>query len=398
MTTHIPSRTSYFRERIREHERFNAFISMTTEEGDGPCVAVKDVIDVAGVPTTGGGVVLPELPAAKDAAVVASIREHGCAVIGKTNLHEWAFGPTNVNPHYGAVLNPHDPARISGGSSGGSAAAVALGLCDWAIGTDTGGSIRIPASLCGVVGFKPTRGRIATGGVVPLSRTLDVVGPMAPDVRGAARGFETMTGTAFELDVAPIESFRLAYPAGWADDLDRPTAAVWREISVSLIEIPFPERATVAAPGRVVLYREAFDYHRPWFEEQPHRYGDDVRGYLNEGSKIADDEYEAALAGLANQTDAVETALERWDAVVLPATARVAPPLRDLEDVREPLTRFTRPFNASGHPAIAIPAPSNGLPVGLQVVGHVGEDERVLAIAAAVEARLASQGAVGGRR
>src|SRR6266550_4339086 len=148
------------RQRILERAELNAFISVSSEEGRGTVVAVKDLVDVAGMVTTAGGVILPNEPAERDAPVVARIRRQGCVVVGKTNLHEFAFGVTSNNPHYGAVRNPHDPTRVAGGSSGGSAAAVAAGMCDWAIGSDTGGSIRIPASFCGVVGFKPTIGSV----------------------------------------------------------------------------------------------------------------------------------------------------------------------------------------------------------------------------------------------
>src|SRR5689334_20323664 len=137
--------------------------------------------------TTAGGVILPDVPATEDAPVIARLRSAGCVLIGKTNLHEFAYGVTSANPHYGTVRNPHDPSRVAGGSSGGSAAAVAAGMCDWAIGSDTGGSIRIPASLCGVAGFKPKFGSIDIAGVIPLSRSLDTLGPLAPDVRTMAR-------------------------------------------------------------------------------------------------------------------------------------------------------------------------------------------------------------------
>src|ERR1051326_6670311 len=159
------------RRRIAELGDLNAFISVSDESGDGSVVAVKDLIDVKGTVTTAGGIILPETPAAEDAPVVRRLREQGCVMVGKTNLHEFAYGVTSVNPHYGPVRNPHDRERVAGGSSGGSAVAVATGMCNWAIGTDTGGSIRIPASLCGIVGFKPAVGTIDIGGTVPLSKS-----------------------------------------------------------------------------------------------------------------------------------------------------------------------------------------------------------------------------------
>src|SRR5438094_7295078 len=160
------------RARIRERSDLNAFISVSDERGDGTVVAVKDLVDVKGMVTTAGGVLLPDQPAGADAPVIARIRRAGCVVVGKANMHEFAYGITSVNPHYGPVRNPRDPSRVAGGSSGGSAVAVAAGMCDWAVGSDTGGSIRIPASFCGVAGFKPDFASIALGRVLPLAYSL----------------------------------------------------------------------------------------------------------------------------------------------------------------------------------------------------------------------------------
>src|SRR5581483_10904453 len=172
----------------------------------------------------------------EDAPVVRRVREHGAVVVGKTNLHEFAYGVTSVNPHYGAVLNPHDTERVAGGSSGGSAVAVAAGMCDWAVGSDTGGSIRIPASLCGVVGYKPTRSLISTLDVVPLSRSLDTVGPLAPDVAGAARAAEMMGAPGALVPESATRAPSLGVPAGWVrpDELDEATGEVWKAVSTGV--------------------------------------------------------------------------------------------------------------------------------------------------------------------
>src|SRR6267142_766665 len=262
------------RRRIEEQADLHAFISISDEAGAGTVVAVKDLVDVAGMVTTAGGVILPNEPAERDAPVVERIRREGCVVVGKTNLHEFAFGVTSTNPHYGAVRNPHDPLRVTGGSSGGSAAAVAAGMCDWAIGSDTGGSIRIPASLCGVAGFKPAFGSIDIGGVIPLSPSLDTLGPLAVDIATTARGYSIMSGEAISLD--GLTRPRLAAPARWVTGLDGPTAAAWRSVSTGVAEIEFGSRVTYFEVGLTILLFEAAAYHRRWATESPEKYGEDV--------------------------------------------------------------------------------------------------------------------------
>jgi aspartyl-tRNA(Asn)/glutamyl-tRNA(Gln) amidotransferase subunit A len=376
------------RRRIAERAELRAFISVSDEEGPGPAVAVKDLIDVAGMVTTGGGIILPQEPASHDAKCVASIRRGGALVVGKTNLHEWALGPTSSNPHYGAVRNPHDLERIPGGSSGGSAAAVAAGLCDWAIGTDTGGSIRMPASLCGVVGVKPTLGIVSTDGVIPLAPSLDTVGPLASNVTTAGRALELMggrSGLAPADPPAPHECFRVAVPQGWVDGLDSATAEVWRSVSAGLPSIAFPDRAEMTATFNAISGYEAGRFHREWVERWPERYGEDVLGRLRTGLLVTPEQYERALSQRMRWRAVVADAMEGWDAVLVPATACVAPRL-DGPDRREPLTRFLRPFSVTGQPAVVVPAPSAGLPVGAQFVGHFGRDAQLFRVARAFEA------------
>ena len=359
---------------------------MTEEEGEGTVVAVKDLVDVRGTVTTAGGILLPNEPAKEDAPVIKRMREHGCVMVGKANLHEWAFGVTSGNPHFGAVRNPHDRSRVPGGSSGGSAAAVAAGLCDWAVGSDTGGSIRIPASLCGVVGYKPTLGTVSTEKVVPLSPSLDTMGPLAPDVETAARALESMSGLE---DLVPrarpgLEEFKLAVPGGWVEGLDQPTAAAWARVSAGLPEIPFPDRRETAEAGRVILFVEAAAFHRAWISQFPDKYGEDVRAHLIDGLEVRGVDYVDALREQRRLQADLEAALGDHDAVLLPATAMIAP-LIGQPDVREPLTRFTRPLNTTGHPVITLPAPVSGLPVGIQVVGHLNQEARLVAVALALE-------------
>src|SRR5579872_4447982 len=262
------------RRRIRERADLNAFISISSEQGEGTVVAVKDLVDVRGMVTTAGGTILPDTPAAEDAPVITRIRKAGCLVVGKANLHEFAYGVTSFNPHYGTVRNPHDSGRVAGGSSGGSAVAVAAGMCDWAVGTDTGGSIRIPASLCGVAGFKPALGSVETTGVIPLSRSLDTVGPLAADVSAAARAFTAMSGE--EISLEGIGEPRLAVPAGWVVELDEETERAWRSVSRDLDEVDFVDRDRLFRAGLTILLVEAAAYHRRWADECPEKYGADV--------------------------------------------------------------------------------------------------------------------------
>ena len=382
------------RERIDASKHLNAFISLTSEEGVGPVVAVKDLVDVRGMVTTGGGVILPTTAAKADAPLVTRIRAAGGLVIGKTNLHEWAFGVTGDNPHYGPALNPRDTTRLAGGSSGGSAIAVAAGMCDWAVGTDTGGSIRIPASLCGVVGFKPTVGTVDATGVIPASRTLDSIGSLASDVVGAARGVEMMTGRN---DLVPTEihargTLRLAVPAGWIVGLDAPTARAWNEFAANLPLIPFPNRDDMGRANMKISLAEGGAYHRAWVTKSPELYGPDVLERFRLGIEIPAWEYIEALEERSRVMISVAEAMHGWDAVLLPATAIVAPERADvkMDTVREALTRFTRPFATTGQPVVTLPLPVEGLPVGIQVVGHFGADAELLRVARTIELGLAA--------
>ena len=356
------------RNRIRERADLNAFISVSSEEGSGTVVAVKDLVDVAGMVTTAGGVILPQTPSAEDAPVVQRLRREGCVVVGKANLHEFAYGVTSANPHYGDVLNPHDPSRVAGGSSGGSAVAVATGMCDWAVGSDTGGSIRIPASFCGVVGFKPALGSIDMGGVFPLSRSLDTLGPLAPDVATAARAYTMMSGEALELD--STRTPRLGVPAGWVADLDEQTARAWRLVSAGLPEVEFVERLPLYNAGLTILLVEGAALHRRWLAEFPEKYGADVLENLRRGLGVLAVDFDEAIVAWPKLREQAVSAMEGIDALVLPACAVIAPPIGVGVEVREPVTRYTRPFNASGQPVVSLPAPVRGLPVGIQVVGR----------------------------
>jgi aspartyl-tRNA(Asn)/glutamyl-tRNA(Gln) amidotransferase subunit A len=370
--------------RIHEHEHLNAFIAVADEPGEGGAVAVKDLIDVRGFATTGGGAVLPKVPATTDAPLVRRIRDAGNWIVGKTNLYEWAYGCASTNPYFGDVGNPRDPTRSAGGSSSGSAGAVGAGLCDWAVGTDTAGSVRIPASLCGVVGYKPTYGLVDTEGVIPLSRSLDTVGALAPSVRVVAAAVAVMSGTDLTPEQPVPGPFRLATPEGWIEGLDPETSRVWQQVSSGLPSIALPDRTAMRDVLAAIQPPESAAFHREWLARWPERYSDDLRHKLQVGMGVAAVDYLRAREEQVGMRALVEEALAPWDALLLPATAVVAPPVHAPE-VRDPLLRFTRPFSLTGHPVIVIPAPTHGLPVGIQVVGHHGRDAELIQVATALE-------------
>ncbi|HXI95309.1 MAG TPA: amidase [Candidatus Acidoferrum sp.] len=374
------------RARAEELKDLNLFIAMTDEDGEGEVVAVKDLVDVRGTPTTGGGRLLPAEPKSEDAPLIRNLRSHGCVMIGKTNLHEWAFGSTNANRHYGTVHNPRDPSRVAGGSSGGSAAAVAAGACDWAIGSDTGGSIRIPAALCGIVGFKPTFGTIDTTGVVPLSFSLDTIGSLALDVATATRAVAMMARIDGwdSVEPVPIERLRLAVPAGWVHGLDEHVGKAWEKVSRGLPEIELPSLDAMQKACLDIMLSEAAAFHREWIETRPDEYGPDVLARLRTGFAISGADYVRAIKDRERMREQVATAMHGLDAILLPSTASVAPLIAPEIDT-QPLVRFTRPFNLTGQPVFSLPAPVNGLPVGIQVIGHSGRDIELAAVAAGLE-------------
>ena len=379
------------RARAAELKDLNLFIAMTDEDGDGEVVAVKDLVDVRGTPTTGGGRLLPTAPKSEDAPLIRNLRSHGCVMIGKTNLHEWAFGSTNMNRHYGTVHNPRDRARVAGGSSGGSAAAVAAGACDWAIGSDTGGSVRIPAALCGIVGFKPTFGTIDTRGVVPLSFSLDTIGSLALDVATATRAVAMMAGIDDwdPIEPIPIERLRLGVPAGWVDGLDAQVTKAWDAVSAGLPEVELPNLDAMQRACLDIMLSEAAAFHKAWIDTRPEEYSPDVLARLRTGFDVTGADYVRALQDRERMREEVARAMRGLDALLLPSTASVAPLIAAEVDT-SPLVRFTRPFNLTGQPVFSLPAPGDGLPVGVQVIGHTGRDIELAAVAAGLERAWAS--------
>ncbi len=372
-------------------------------------LSVKDLFDAAGVPTSFGSS-FPTEPAAHDSAVVERLRSAGAVLLGKTSLHELAFGVTSQNPHFGPITNPWAEDRIPGGSSGGSAAAVATGGGFGSIGSDTGGSIRIPAALCGVVGLKPTRGRVSVRGAVPLSWTLDHAGPLARTVRDAAVLFGAIAGhdardpgsrpapyeDALEEIDQGVARLRIGvWSAGVASADPDVRSVVLNAIGViaaqgaRIEELELPRAGELAELQRVVLGTDAYAYHRLRVEDQPERFGADVLERLRRGKANSGHEYAAARRARSEIRTAFDALFASYDAVALPTTV-VTAPLRVGEDAvatAARLTALTSPFNFTGLPAISLPCGlgSDGLPVGLQLVGRRWHEARLLRVARAYE-------------
>jgi aspartyl-tRNA(Asn)/glutamyl-tRNA(Gln) amidotransferase subunit A len=383
----------------------------------GMPVSVKDLVDLAGTPTTSGSNVPPRQPT-HDAPVVANLRRAGAVIVGKTNLHEFAFGTTSDETAFGAVRNPFDTARSAGGSSGGAAVALVERMCYGSVGTDTGGSVRIPAAACGVVGLKPTSGEISVEAVVPLSASLDHVGPLALDVTDTALLYYAMLdGDARHGRVPPAADgpLWLGVPEPYfLDTLDEDVARLFADARTSLASGGHSLTAlTVAHVARTadvylhIVLPEASWYHARLLEAHADGYSPGVRLRLEMGRYVLAEDYLRAMHARTILRKAVDKALEGLDALLLPALAIGAPPVGAstvtirgrTEPVRATMLRLTQLFNITGHPAIAVPCGRghDGLPRALQLVGHRGGTDRLLAVAAAVERQIiGGAGSVGG--
>lgn len=367
----------------------STWILRIDEPGPGPRVAVKDLIDVAGSPTTAGCPVLAEVaaPATADAACLTGLRAAGAVVVGKANLHELACGGTGVNPHYGTPVNPLDPTRIPGGSSSGSAVAVATGEADVALGTDTAGSIRTPSACCGTVGLKTTWGRIPIDGVWPLAPSLDVVGPMARDVAGVVEGMALLEpGFSVEEVAAPVIG-RVRLP-GVDPVVDEAVDRLLAAAEVEVVELPLPGWDAATQAGWAVMFHEVWQVDRSLYERGADRLGADVRERLEQGRDVPAATYEAGLAHRAVWRDELASAFARAPVLAWPTIGFLAPRLED----PVPNTRGTNlAVNLAGHPALALPAPTGGpLPASVQLVGPDGSEALLCATGGHFEAAAAS--------
>lgn len=395
------------------------FAGRGTRRDRGPLhgvpISVKDNIYTKDIRTTAGSKILRDFVPLHDAVVTKQMREAGAVLLGKTNLHEFAYGVTTNNPHYGPTCNPWGPRRIAGGSSGGSAAALAAGLCYGSIGTDTGGSIRIPASLCGVVGLKPTLGRVSVEGTVPLSPKLDCVGPLARSVEDAALMLEPILVRAKvgppvragRRKLARSRKFRLGVPKEIYTDAiatDVLTAfsgalSAFESLKAQIEEISLPLWHQTEDAGNQIAWAEATHYHQEagWFPVRSEEYSEDVRGRIERGSRVTAVTYLKALREREEFIQQLHLLLHdlQLNALILPTTPISAPLIGEETtaidgndySTRSLLLRFNRPANLAGVPAISVACgvTSSGLPVGLHLMGAVTDEFLLLQLAAMFE-------------
>lgn len=400
----------------RENPKLNAFLTVTSDQAltrsdeldamlargedlgplHGVPIAHKDCILTKGVRTTDGSKIFAEYIPQEDAEVVTRLHAAGTVMIGKTNLHEFTYGISNINPHYGAVRNPHDGTRVSGGSSGGSAAAVAGGF-PAATGTDTGGSIRIPASFCGCVGLKPTYGRVSRQGVMPLGPTQDHVGPLARNVTDTALLFAAMAGVELGAQ-SGVEDLRVGVPENYFWDALAPevrfaargAVQVIGALGAKLRELRMPDVAPLMEIARMTLLYEAVA-SLGGYSSQRENYGEDVWALLEAGRAIPSGQYDKAQADRIRLAAQFAAVWNDVDLLMMPTTPIVAFPIDTQEDMRPETTRLTRPFNLLGWPAMSLPCgfSPDGLPIGIQLVAAPNREDVLFRAGKAIENALA---------
>jgi aspartyl-tRNA(Asn)/glutamyl-tRNA(Gln) amidotransferase subunit A len=409
----------------------NAFITVTSESAliqageaqaeiqrghwrgplHGVPIALKDLIDTAGIRTTAASALFKDRIPAEDAEVVRRLKNAGAILLGKQNLHEFAYGGSSVISYFGEVRNPWDPAHIAGGSSGGSAAAVAAGLCCAALGTDTAGSVREPASLCGVVGLKPTYGRVSTRGVIPLSWSFDHLGPITHSVGDAAVMLQVIAGydpqdatcanTAVDDYITVLEGreekIRIGVPCNFFFEQLDPEVASAIEKALGVLRAQFAEMHEIELPvptDRTLQSAESYAYHAEFIARASELYQPETLRRIGSGENISATQVEERRRELQQIRGEISGVFEDVDILVTPTTPIVAPALADLKqnpDLLRPreltLLRNTRPFNVWGLPAISVPCgfTSSGLPIGLQIAGPHWAESRVLQVAHAYE-------------
>ncbi len=378
----------------------------------GVPISVKDLYDTKSVRTTAGAKVFENRLPEEDATAVKKLSAAGAVVIGKTNMHEFAFGVTTVNPHYGVARNPWDPRRISGGSSGGSASSVALGMGFGSLGSDTGGSIRIPAALCGIVGLKPTYGRVSLKGVVPLSWSFDHAGPMARTVKDVAMLLEVIAGhdplDPYSRNVAvprytdaltgSVKGIRVGTPNNYfyerlAPPVEKAIQKAVRDfekLGARIVPIEMPGLGIHRATWLQIASPEAYSYHEFHLQKYASLYGADVRGRLEAGRTLLSIDYVRAQRARTLIKRECKELFDHVDVIVTPTVPIVAPLVEEAQIAAILLPLFTRYFNVTGLPAISIPCgfSEEGLPIGMQIVGKAFDESTVLRVAQAYEQEM----------
>jgi aspartyl-tRNA(Asn)/glutamyl-tRNA(Gln) amidotransferase subunit A len=368
------------------------WLARPDEASVGEPVAVKDLLDTAGLVTTYGSALFSDHVPAVSADAVLLVEAGGFEVAGKTNLHEFAYGISSQNPHYGTVPNPTAPGRLAGGSSGGSAAAIAAGDVELALGSDSAGSIRIPAAWCGVVGFKPTHGLVSVEGCFPLAPSYDVVGPLASTVSGCERLLRALAPGFEPVELESLEELEVG--VAWLDKAE----PLVRE-RVAAVASLFPRARALELPlapaNRADFMREVADIHRPLFLGNEQLYGDNVRGKVERCLRVTDAEAAASERDRLEYRERMAEALAGLDLVVAPTVPFVAPPADiDELEIRAGAISLTYPFSSLGWPALALPCGSaeDGLPASVQLAAPAGEDARVLAAGRLLESLLRGLG------
>jgi aspartyl-tRNA(Asn)/glutamyl-tRNA(Gln) amidotransferase subunit A len=410
--------------RIREGDSLKAFITPPGDaarrearrcearllRGDeapllGIPIAIKDLFATRGLRTTAGSRIVRDWVPERDAAAVERLKAAGAVIFGKTNLHEFAYGVSTANPWFGIARNPHNQERSPGGSSGGSAIAVVFGMCPAALGSDTGGSIRIPASLCGCVGLKPTYGAIPLDGTMPLAWTLDHAGPLTRTVDDAGLMFDVLSGTgAWQqarrrrrragIRIGLVRSPLLDQVDPAVRNANESAARKLSRLGARLRRVTIPELEWTVATQLVTLRAEASAVHHRWLRSRLRDYGTDVRARLQLGSLISATDYVLAQRMRARVRAALGTALQDVDVLMLPTTPITAPVIGNRSirwgSLDEPtdgaLVRLTAPFNLAGVPALSLPIGQHrGLPIGLQIAGRWNDEAGVLSAGRLVE-------------
>lgn len=375
---------------------------------DGAIVTIKDLFDVAGEPTRAGSRILVDAPGAtNDAPIVRRLRTAGAVIVAKTNMSEFAFTIVGMNPHYGTPGNPADRTRVPGGSSSGAAVAVADGMCEIAIGSDTGGSVRVPAALCGVVGFKPSAWRVPTEGVFPLSFSLDSIGPLARSVEDCAKADAVMAGQDYApLKPAAVAGLRLGVPQGllledWDNTVGTRFGAARKKLAdagarISDEPMPLLDRMMAVNGKGSFPAIEAYAIHREHLAKRPGDFDPNVRVRIERGGKGIAADYVDMMRERNRLVAAMDAQIAHLDALVMPTTPMVAPTIVEMQDTNTfgvknmLMLRNTATWNFFDTCAISIPIPGAGLPVGLMLVGRNGHDRRLFEIAAGIERLFAA--------